>query len=288
MPWTPELFSAPVLERWLEARHHERVVDVPYFDGLVTGETDALVGSFAGEPELYDPIRGRVKGDRAFRTYVAETNAWLARRHVAVEDVELVIEEERAIEEVVLHLDGSGGRVGLPVALVTEHRDGRRIGELRIYHSSRPLTGRPAGRPPLLQHDPEVRPSGVVAEYHAALAAGDVEAVVATFEADGCVREAAGGDHAHRGREALRAFHARVPAGDGGLGLEPCALVDDGRVCALEYNVVRRGTTDVPPEAGVAVFVRGASGRLAAVRFYDDALAVATGVVTAGAERRGA
>jgi hypothetical protein len=30
------------------------------------------------------------------------------------------------------------------------------------------------------------------------------------------------------------------------------------------------GETELPPEAGVAVYVRGQSGRLAAARIYDD------------------
>ena len=65
MPWTPELFSAPVRERVEEkwARELERV---PFFDGLLAGEFDALVGSFAGEPELHHPVRGRIRGKRAF------------------------------------------------------------------------------------------------------------------------------------------------------------------------------------------------------------------------------
>ena len=52
MPWAPELFSAPVLQR-LEDRWREELLTVPFFDGLLTGEVDALVGSFAGEPELH-------------------------------------------------------------------------------------------------------------------------------------------------------------------------------------------------------------------------------------------
>ena len=57
----------------------------------------------------------------------------------------------------------------------------------------------------------------------------------------------------------------------GGIPLEHCALVDDGRACALEYNVVGWGQTQLPPQAGVAVYVRGQSGKLAAARVYDDA-----------------
>jgi hypothetical protein len=47
-------------------------------------------------------------------------------------------------------------------------------------------------------------------------------------------------------------------------------VTDDGTRGALEYNCVRWGSYDLPPQAGVAVFERGQSGLLAAVRIYDD------------------
>jgi hypothetical protein len=56
----------------------------------------------------------------------------------------------------------------------------------------------------------------------------------------------------------------------GGIPLEHCAAIDDGRACALEYNVVRWGRTELAPQAGVAVYVRGPHGKLAAARIYDD------------------
>jgi CRP-like cAMP-binding protein len=72
MPWLPELCSAPVLERVLEQRRLEQVRSVPYFAGLLSGELDALLGSFVDEPELFVPLRGRIKGEQAFRAFVAE------------------------------------------------------------------------------------------------------------------------------------------------------------------------------------------------------------------------
>jgi hypothetical protein len=270
MPWVPELFSAPVLERWEEQRREERLVDVPYFDGLLSGELDALVGSFAAEPEVHHPVRGRIKGTPAFETYVADASAWLRQRNVSVEDVARVVTEQRGFEEVILHVDAEDGRVDLPVALVGEHRSGPRLDELRIYFSSWPLTGRHATRPPLLQRDPELHESDVVGEYQRALAAGDLEAILAVFEPDGYAREPAGGRYVHRGPDALRAFYGHLFSGGGGIALEHCALVDDGRTCALEYNVVRWGRTELPPEAGVAAYVRGQSGKLAATRIYGD------------------
>jgi hypothetical protein len=269
MPWMPELFSAPVLQR-VQEKWQRTLSTVPFFDGLLTGEFAALIGSFAGEPELHHPVRGRIRGARAFERYVTETNAWLAQRNVSIDDIDAVVAGRHGVDEVVLHLDGEAGRVALPIAIVADKRPDRRIEELRMYYSSWPLTGRHANRPPVLQPDPKLRESDVVADYQRALAAGDVDAVVAAFEPDGYAREPAGGRHVHSGNDELRAFYGRLFSNDGGIPLEHCALIDDKRACALEYNVVRWGRTDLPPQAGVAVYVRGESGRLAGARIYDD------------------
>jgi hypothetical protein len=273
MPWVPELFSAPVLERI--RRHAEAdaraAAPVPYFAGVTSGETEALVGSFAGEPELHHPVRGRVKGRRAFERFVAETNAWLTARNVAGGDVERIGTPRRGIEETVLTFDGDHGRVELPIAIAADRDEDARIIELRIYYSTWPFTGRHANRPPLLQPDPDLQEPDVVGEYQRALAAGDVEAAVAAFESEAYVREPAGGAYVHRGRDELVALYELFFSNGGGIPLEHCAVTDDGRACALEYNVVRWGRTELPPEAGVAVYVRGSSGKLAGARIYDDA-----------------
>jgi hypothetical protein len=269
MPWAPELFSAPALERLQEQRGREFVA-VPYFDGLMAGEPDALINSFAAVPELHVPVRGRVKGKAAFEAFVSETSSWLRQHSVAVEEVEHLITERHGFEEVVLHLDGQTGRVDLPVAVVADRRSDGRIDELRIYFSDWPLAGRHANRPPLLQADARLRESDVVGDYQRALAAGDAEAVVATFEPDGYAREPAGGAHVHRGRDGLLAFYEQLFSNGGGIALEHCSVLDDGRLCALEYNVVSWGTTELTPQAGVAVYARGDSGKLAAARIYDD------------------
>ena len=165
---------------------------------------------------------------------------------------------------------GEAGDTEVPVAIVAE-KTGGRIDELRVYHTTLGLTGRHVNRPPLLQADPEVSESDVVGEYQRALAAGDVDAIVAAFEPNGYAREPAGGGYVHRGTDGLREFYEHLFSNGGGIPLEHCAVIDDGRACALEYNVRRWGQTDLPPQAGVAVYVRGESGRLAAARIYDDA-----------------
>jgi hypothetical protein len=269
MPWLPELFTAPVLQRFLDRRHRAALVAVPYFDGLMAGDPAPLVESFAGEPDLHDPLRGAIKGVAAFRAFVAETSTWLQQHHAWVEDVEHVILDRRGMEEVVLHFDTESGTVDLPVAVVAERQPDGAISQLRVYFSSVPLTGRHLDRAPLLRPDPGLPLPDAVEAYLRAFAVGDPDGVVAAFEPDGWVREAVDRD-VHRGRSGLRAYYEWLFASGGGIPLEACALVDDGHAGALEYNVVRWGRTREVLSAGAAVFVRGRSGKLAAVRLYDD------------------
>ena len=269
MPWLPELFSAPALQH-LQDKWERELVTVPFFDGLMAGELDALVESFAGEPELHHPVRGRIKGVGAFSRFVVQTRTWLSQPGASIEDLDHVVRAPAWLAcEVVLHVEGQRGRVGLPGAIVADKEPDGRIDELRMYYSSRPLTGRHATRPPLLQPSPDESLSGVVADYQRALAAGDATrswprsnrmatcatppaAITSTPVPTVCVRSTSG------------------CARGGGITLEHCGFLEDERAYVLEYNVVRWGDTELPPQAGVAVYDRGPNGKIAAVRLYDD------------------
>jgi hypothetical protein len=268
MPWVPELFSARALAR-LEEKRRQKVVDVPYFDGLVMGEVDALIGSFAAEPRIQHPLRGTIEGEYEFREFVAAVERWVRDHRATVEDVQRSVLERRGFEEVVVHLESGGERIDLPHGLVADHSPDGRIEELRVYFSTRPLTGHRTARSPLLDADPGLREPVPVGEYERALAAGDAAAVAAAFEADGYAREPDGAERVHRGGGAIRAFYADQLAG-GGVELEPCVLVEDDDICALEYNAVRHGDGQAAPQAGLTVYERGIGGKLAAARIYDD------------------
>ena len=268
MPFIPELFSAPVLAR-LQERRDVRVTGVPFYEGLLSGELDALIGSFAGEPEVHHPVRGRIKGAAAFARFVADTTTWIRERGVTVDDVDAIFTPSRGVEEFVLHVDGDAGPIEVPMALASDLDERARMTELRIYFSRVPLSDVRGIRPPLLQPDPDLHAPDVVGEYHRALAAGDVDAVVAAFEPGGHVSELVGGAHSHRGTDELRAFYERLLADGGEIPLELCAATDDGRACAMEHNLVSPARIESPPAAGIAVYVRGISGKLAAARLYD-------------------
>ena len=53
----PRAILTPALARVHgRGRETQTATSVPYFAGLMSGETDALVRSFAGEPELRHPV----------------------------------------------------------------------------------------------------------------------------------------------------------------------------------------------------------------------------------------
>src|SRR5215208_5522630 len=158
----------------------------------------------------------------------------------------------------------------------------RTLKAIRVYHSMWPLTGEHRLRSPLLPADPGLQAEGTPGDYQRALAEGDLQAIVGTFETDGYAREPSGGAYLHRGAEGLRELYAHLFANRGGIGLEHCTLTDDGVRCAIEYNCVRWGVTDIPPQAGVAVYERGSSGLLAAARIYDDVEPPAVSDTSAG------
>ena len=271
MPWMPEVFTAPIAE----ARRADDVARpndaIAYYEGILAGEPDALVRSFAGQPRVDDPRVGHVEGVEELHAFVSGTADWLRERDAVVENVALTHTESRTVEEVVLHLlADDSGRVELPVAIVSDRNPDRTLKAIRVYHSMWPLTGGHRVREPLLPPDPNIVVPDVVGEYQRALAAGDLEAVLATYEEDAYAREPSGGEYIYRGKEKLREVYSAQFANGGGIPLEHCTLTDDGVRCAIEFNAVRWGVTDKPPQAGVAVYERGSGGLLSGGRMYDD------------------
>jgi SnoaL-like domain len=268
MPWDPELFSAPVLARF-ETKQRQTVVDVPYFDGLLAGEIEALLGSFAGEPRLRHPLRGDIEGEQEFREFVTDTEQWLRDHEAGIEDVQRSVLDDRGFEEVIVHLKAGEEHIDLPHAMVADHDAVGRIKEIRVYFSTRPLTGHRTRRAPMLRVDPDLPEPPPVARYTRSLAAGDAEAVAAAFETDGRIRDPDGAELPRTGSAGLPAFFARQLA-DGPIVLDPCVLVEDGDTCALEYNVGIPALPAGSARAGLSVFVRGDDDKLAAVRLYED------------------
>jgi hypothetical protein len=221
-----------------------------------------------GEVVIYDPRAGEVRSHRQVRRFVSRNLSWLAGLHAHAETVACTVVGGRAVVELLAHMPHNGRELAWPVAVIAESPDDRSV-VFRTYCSQWPLDERRHVRPPILKPG-QAHPGGVVGRYQAALDAGDVDAVVSTFAPDGYFRGPFGPDHAHRGAAELRSFYTRCFSAGGGIGLQDCMVTDDGVRCAVEYNCVRWGSHDLPPQAGLGVYERGPDGLLAAARVYDD------------------
>ena len=268
MPWFPDFVSAVELARQ-QTRAAGRADPVQqYFTALNTGDTHVLETVWPGEVVVYDPRAGEVRGHRRLRHFVSRNQHWLAEHHTRIETVAATYSAGRAVVELLAHLDADGRELAWPVAVVAEAPDDLSV-VFRTYCSQWPVDGRRHLRPPVLGPG-HVHPGDVVGRYQAALEAGDAEAVVSTFGADAYYREPIGPHATHRGTVELHSFFTGRFSAGGGIGLQHCAVTDDGVRCALEYNCVRWGSHDLPPQAGLGVYERGQDGLLAAARVYDD------------------
>jgi SnoaL-like domain len=268
MPWFPEFVSAVELAR-KQTRDAGRADPVAqYLRALNSGDTHLLEDAWPGEIVVYDPRVGEVRGHRQLRRFISRNLSWLASLHARTETVASTVDGGRAVVELLAHLDHHGRELAWPVAVVAESPDDLSV-VFRTYCSQWPVDERRPLRPAILAAG-DARPGDVIGRYQDGLAAGDTDAVVSTFAPDGYFRGPFGPRYAHRGTAELRSFFVRCFSAGGGIGLQNCAVTDDGVRCALEYNCVRWGSHDLPSQAGIGIYERGPDGLLAAARVYDD------------------
>jgi hypothetical protein len=238
-----------------------------YVPLLIAGDLPGLLELFGDVPRVNDPRLGWVEGAR-FAHFVAASHQGLTEREARVEHLTTTATPGGAVEECLLRLVRQGGVMRLPVA-ISAAGTADVLASVRIYHSMWPLIGVHPIRPPILSGLPRLALPDVIGRYHDCVARGDVAGVLREFERDAVVWEPRGGPDGHRGTTALGVFFGRWLS-DGGIAMERCALNDDGRSCALEYNVTAWDGTPLAPQAGLTVYERARTGLLSEARMYDD------------------
>ena len=242
-----------------------------YLTSLVDNQAEQLVRRLGDRSTVDDPIFGRAHGVPALPRHLEEVSSWLRKHEAQFDKQSFTMGSDRDVTEGVLTLTFEGRRASVPVAIVAERRREREV-EMRLYYSTKPIKGTRAVRSPLLPQDDEVAVPPPVEAHLRALARGDVAGLSASFEKGATLRDAQGDTH-DKDSGSIDAFYKRLfgeKAEGSGVEVLKGARADDGRTCALEYTVVRVRGRDIPPQAGLAVYERGESGLLRAVRVYED------------------
>jgi len=258
----PDRESSTGLKGWLS--------DV-YFPALIDGATPALGRRLGGRATLDDPMFGRATKLPELEAELAKAATWLREHAASYQRTAFTTGVDRDVTEGQLSLTFESKTVILPVAVVAEKRRSREV-EVRTYYCTQPIRGSFAPRPAMLEEGAEVTLPKVVSDHLDALAAGNVDGVLATFESHGSLRESRGVVRA-KADATMREYYERIlspGSAKRGLEMKRAGAADDGRTCAIEYTLVRACGKDVTPQAGLIVLERGESGLLRSVRLFDD------------------
>ena len=264
----PDRGPPTALKGWLSDIYFPALLDAQRAPSL-----DALAQRLGARATVDDPLFGRAAGLPAITARLDEMASWLAKHSASYERLAFTTGIDRDVTEGTLSLtfDAAEKAVDLPVAVVAERRRSREV-ELRLYFSTQPVRGKFGVRAPLVAAAEPIALPAPVGEYVDALAAGKLDAILATFEHDGFLREPRGVQHA-KGDGTLRTYFEKLFAGGafgGGVEMTRGGAADDGRTCALEYTITKICGRSVPPQAGLLMLERGESALLRAVRVYDD------------------
>jgi hypothetical protein len=220
----------------------------------MTSDSDrtALIAALRGADIVNDPYLG--EGTAA--AFEANSKLWPGERWSGAERVFVTEAAGRRLEEWRL-TPADGHRGALPVAFMFETLPNgmRRV----IVYSDHHLV---PDRGPIHSKVADIHPwrseQDVLFAYFRALNGNRLEDVLDLFEADGYFRHS--NDETFTGRARLREDFSKM-MGKTGIRIDYCRFTDDGTTCAAEAYMPSG-------RPAVAVYERGAPGKLRAVRIY--------------------
>lgn len=215
--------------------------------------TEDLIGRLRGQEWIDDPFLGPVPAAR----FEAESPLWPGRPYWgAVKPVAVTGLPPRTVSE--LHfVPADTGAPVVPVGIVWDEAGGRP--RARVY-CNKTLLGSDQVRGPLLPPDPGLVLHPTMSRYLAALRAGNEQGLLDVLEPGlrvfGPMGELIADD--------VRAAFAKRMADGGGVPIMYITATDDGTRAAMEFISWR-----IRPHAGLGVYERAPSGRIAEFRAYE-------------------
>ena len=223
--------------------------------------TEDLVRSLREQEWIDDPFLGPVSA----ADFEAGSPVWPASpRWESIGTVAVTGQGPRTVAEL-RFVPADRGESVLPVGIVWDEAAGLR--RARVYYN-KALLGSDQVRGPVIPPDPDLVLHPSMRRYLAALRAGDEQGLLDVLEPGlrvfGPMGEIRAGD--------VRAEFAKRMADGGGVPLMYITATDDGTRAAMEFVSWR-----IRPHAGLGVYERAASGRIAVFRAYEGPVRTSVG-----------
>ena len=260
-------------------------------DGLLAGSVDDVRTLFSGPADIDDPFAGR-QIDGGFEHLIRNWGpARIAKVKACTLDYVTVGKEGSFCgAEYTLILDREGEEKKLNVVAVIE-MDGEKAKRTRLYYRRARVDGVQHVRDRLLQDSIGLEPyQPALADYQAALTAGDANAQADTFSPDG--RFDGHGEDTdlskglgmgiYEGRETIRDVLVQMfgiidteaaggPRHSTGANIQKINGFTDGTVYVLEFNIIDPNHPTNRVHAGVACYEMGEDGLIKEARVFDEA-----------------
>jgi hypothetical protein len=240
-----------------------------YLTVLKKEDIEALASLLDSNSTIYTPLDGLISGRDKIKKYIIKQKDWLNTKNARVEIFNIIDVKNRVVIELNIFYDKGEKTVELPFVIVLDIENNIII-NIRIYHSTWPTTGKHSVIKPLLKPDDNLIEPEIITEYMKGLKNADKDLVLSLFEEDAYVQEPSGSKYKHTGKSGRNNFYS-FALDKGGVSLKHCTATFDGRHFAVEYVFDEWGDKKFEPQAGIAIYEIGESGKLAAVRIYDDA-----------------
>ena len=240
-----------------------------YFTILKKEDIDNLSSILDINCLLYTPLDGEIIGRENVKNYIIGQKEWLNDKKAKVEVINTIDDNNRIIIEFTIFFNKNNKKIELPVVAVLDINNNS-ISGIRIYHSSWPLYGKHSVIKPVLKPEEFLEEPEIITLYMDGIKNANKEFVLSLFEDNAYIQEPSGSKYRHYGKNGIERFYS-FALDKGGVTLKHCTATFDGRYFAVEYVFDEWGDKKFEPQAGIAIYEIGESGKIASVRIYDDA-----------------
>jgi hypothetical protein len=239
-----------------------------YFTILKKEDIESLSSILNVKSILYTPLDGKIIGRENIKNYILKQKEWLNTKKAKVEVINYIDNTNRVVIELVTYLKKDSKEIELPIVAVLDIKN-YFISSIRIYHSTWPLTGKHNKIKPILDPEDHLDEPEIISLYLEGIKNADKEFVLSLFEDRAYIQEPNGSKFRHHGKAELEKFY-NIALDKGGVPLKHCTSTFDGKHLAVEYVFDEWGDKKFEPQAGIAIYEIGESGKIAAVRIYND------------------